>query len=112
MRKSEISSWVKEPLKKKQVAVEKKTFKAEQIPHDHASGSKGLGDCIQDKIVAAGDEEIISRYILHPDRHCSILLACIGDDGAEKTPETAFFNKITRQCLAFGCVTYEVVLCF
>ncbi|XP_063936013.1 uncharacterized protein LOC108227836 isoform X3 [Daucus carota subsp. sativus] len=52
-------SWVKEPLKKKQVAVEKKTFKAEQIPHDHASGSKGLGDCIQDKIVAAGDEEII-----------------------------------------------------
>lgn len=46
------AAWVKEPLKKKQVAVEKKTFKAEQIPHDHASGSKGLGDCIQDKIVA------------------------------------------------------------
>ena len=33
------AAWVKEPLKKKQVAVEKKTFKAEQIPHDHASGS-------------------------------------------------------------------------
>lgn len=47
-----IVAWVKEPLKKKQVANERKTFKAEQIQHDHASGSKGQGDCKWEKNVA------------------------------------------------------------
>ncbi|KAL8116815.1 hypothetical protein AgCh_023109 [Apium graveolens] len=52
-------SWVKEPLKKKQIPKEGKTFNAEQIQHDHASGSKGQGDCIREKIVAAESDEII-----------------------------------------------------
>ncbi|KAL8116975.1 uncharacterized protein LOC141668556 [Apium graveolens] len=52
-------SWVKEPSKKKQVPKERKTFNAEQIQLDHASGSKGEGDCIREKIVAAESDEII-----------------------------------------------------
>ncbi|KAL6504775.1 hypothetical protein OROHE_023533 [Orobanche hederae] len=36
-------SWVKEPLKKKQVARERETVKEEQIQHAHGSGSKGQG---------------------------------------------------------------------
>lgn len=39
---------------------ERKTFKAEQIQHEHGGGSKGQGDCILEKTVtvAAKGEDV------------------------------------------------------
>ncbi|KAK1379449.1 hypothetical protein POM88_026193 [Heracleum sosnowskyi] len=85
-------SWVKEPLKKKQVAKERKTVKDEQIQNAHGSGSKGQGSLAATDEITRLKAELAEKNallitmesLLSAYGHRSIPLDCIGDDGAEK----------------------------
>lgn len=62
-------SWVKEPLKKKLVAKERETFKAE-IQHDYGGGSKGQGDCnLEENVVACVKEPSKKKQVAEEREH-------------------------------------------
>ncbi|KAK1379445.1 hypothetical protein POM88_026189 [Heracleum sosnowskyi] len=95
-------SWVKEPLKIKQVAKERKTVKHEQIQNAHGSGSKGQGSLAATDEITRLKAELAEKNallitmesLLSAYGHRSIPLDCIGDDGAEKFLKQDFQTRL------------------